>query len=64
MNHQLNNRSSFLGKLTEDIKMSTTGEKPGTGTYQCDNCGNTVTLDDHDDTLPPCPKCHETEYTP
>ncbi|MBB1292383.1 MULTISPECIES: zinc ribbon-containing protein [Pseudoalteromonas] len=44
--------------------MSTTGEKPGTGTYQCDNCGKTVTLDDHDDTLPPCPKCHETEYTP
>lgn len=23
-----------------------------------------VTLNDHDDTLPPCPKCHETEYTP
>lgn len=44
--------------------MSTTGEKPGKGTYTCTNCGETVTLDDHDDTLPPCPRCHQTNYTP
>lgn len=44
--------------------MPTTGEKPGKGTYKCRNkdCGETVILDDHDDTLPPCPSCHETEY--
>lgn len=44
--------------------MSTTGEKPSTGTYTCDNCGKKVTLDNHDDTLPPCPQCHEIDYTP
>ncbi|MDO5291608.1 MAG: hypothetical protein Q4F05_02540 [bacterium] len=42
--------------------MPTTGEKPGKGTYTCDNCDEEVTLDDDTDTLPPCPKCHETEY--
>ena len=41
--------------------MATTGEKPGKGTYKCRNCGTTVTLDDHSDTLPPCPKCAGTE---
>ena len=44
--------------------MSTTGEQPGKGTYVCNNCRTTVTLDDYDDTLPPCPKCHGTEFTP
>ncbi|MFL1467385.1 zinc ribbon-containing protein [Marinobacter sp. HN1S83] len=44
--------------------MSTTGERPGRGTYTCNNCGETVTLDDSSDALPPCPRCHETEYTP
>ncbi|MEY8416685.1 hypothetical protein AAK964_10320 [Tissierella praeacuta] len=42
--------------------MPRTGEKPGTGTYTCTNCGTTVTLDDSTDTLPPCPKCHNTEF--
>jgi DNA-directed RNA polymerase subunit RPC12/RpoP len=40
-----------------------TGEKPGKGTYVCTTCGQTVVLDDTTDTLPPCPKCHETSYT-
>lgn len=40
----------------------TTGEKPGTGTYECTNCGTTVTLDDPDDTLPPCPNCDSTDF--
>ncbi len=42
--------------------MATTGEKPGKGTYRCRNCGTTVILDDHSDTLPPCPKCAGTEF--
>ena len=44
--------------------MSTTGEKPGAGTYICDKCGQSVTLDDATDTLPPCPKCGGSEFTP
>ncbi|MEW5944516.1 MAG: hypothetical protein AB1710_11830 [Pseudomonadota bacterium] len=44
--------------------MSTTGEKPGEGIYRCDNCGQVVVLDDDIDSLPPCPRCSETEYTP
>jgi DNA-directed RNA polymerase subunit RPC12/RpoP len=43
--------------------MYKTGEKPGKGTYRCTKCDATVTLDDHDDTLPPCPKCANTTYT-
>ena len=44
--------------------MSSTGEKPGRGTYTCTNCGQTVRLDQDSDRLPPCPNCEETEYTP
>ncbi|USD36539.1 zinc ribbon-containing protein [Ferrimonas sp. SCSIO 43195] len=44
--------------------MSSTGEKPGKGVYTCTRCGQVVILDDASDTLPPCPKCQETEYTP
>ena len=40
----------------------TTGNKPGKGTYKCTNCPETVKLDDKTDTLPPCPKCHNTKY--
>lgn len=47
-----------------DSQMSTTGEKPGKGTYICRNCGNSVTLDDATDTLPPCGKCHKTSFVP
>lgn len=42
--------------------MYTTGEKPGKGTYVCMFCGQKVVLDDHNDTLPPCPKCGKTTY--
>ncbi len=42
--------------------MPTTGEKPGKGTYKCRKDGTRVTLDDDTDTLPPCPKCHGTEF--
>ena len=47
-----------------DCKMSTTGEKPGIGTYTCTACGQTVHLDDDSDKLPPCPSCAGTEYRP
>lgn len=40
----------------------TTGEKPGKGTYKCITCGVVVVLDDNTDTLPPCPKCHNTTF--
>ena len=46
------------------ILMSTTGEKPGIGTYTCTKCGQKVHLDDNTDTLPPCPNCHNTNYRP
>ncbi|GGB54697.1 hypothetical protein F3157_11180 [Virgibacillus dakarensis] len=42
--------------------MPTTGEKPGIGTNQCKNCGETVHPDDNSDHLPPCPKCDGTEF--
>lgn len=42
--------------------MPTTGEKPGKGTYICKRCKTRVILDDDNDTLPPCPKCHYTEF--
>ncbi len=42
--------------------MFKTGEKPGKGTYMCVKCHATVRLDDDTDTLPPCPKCHETDF--
>jgi DNA-directed RNA polymerase subunit RPC12/RpoP len=43
--------------------MPTTGEKPGKGSYQCTRCGQIVVLDDDSDTLPPCPRCSNTEFT-
>ncbi|WP_117170203.1 zinc ribbon-containing protein [Paraliobacillus sediminis] len=42
--------------------MPSTGEKPGKGRYSCQKCFTKVNLDDATDTLPPCPKCHGTEY--
>ena len=42
--------------------MVTTGEKPGKGTYVCTKCGQTVVLDDHSDTMPPCPSCANTTF--
>ena len=42
--------------------MVKTGEKPGKGTYTCRNCGQSITLDDTTDTMPPCPKCEGTKF--
>lgn len=43
--------------------MHKTGEKPGVGTYTCVQCGQTVSLNDSTDTLPPCPKCNCTLFS-
>ena len=43
-------------------KIYKTGEKPGSGTYSCTNCGTDVTLG-QDDKMPPCPKCTNNEFT-
>jgi len=40
-----------------------TGNKPGKGTYKCNHCGTMVKLDKAEEALPPCPKCHNIEYT-
>ena len=39
-----------------------TGEKPGSGSYNCTNCGTEVTLGKYDK-MPPCPKCNNTEFS-
>ncbi|WP_375330555.1 zinc ribbon-containing protein [Alicyclobacillus fastidiosus] len=44
--------------------MSTTGQKPGKGVYTCTRCGEVVRLPQDHDTLPPCPKCHGTNFRP
>jgi len=43
--------------------MFSTGEKPGKGYYRCVTCGEVIYLNDDTDTLPPCPKCHNTRWT-
>ncbi len=50
----------------KEDKMSKTGEKPGKGTYHCTAsvCRRVVILDDDKDTLPPCPTCGGTDFTP
>ncbi|WP_368074081.1 hypothetical protein [Shewanella sp. MEBiC00475] len=65
----LKNNSCIVLFLTQyriqgDIFMLSTGEKPGKGVYTCTKCGQKVILDDNSDTLPPCPKCEATNYTP
>lgn len=42
--------------------MIKSGEKPGKGTYECTHCHQKVKLDDHSDTLPPCPKCDKPTF--
>ena len=42
--------------------MVTAGDKPGTGFYFCVLCGHRVYLEIGTDRLPPCTKCHGTEY--
>ncbi len=44
--------------------MATTGEKPGIGVYMCLICSQTIILFNGVETLPPCPKCHGSEFQP
>lgn len=44
--------------------MSTTGQKPGKGSYTCTRCSQSVRLDNDEDRLPPCPNCNGTTYRP
>ena len=37
--------------------MYTTEEKPGKGQYECEKCGEKITLDKNSDELPSCPRC-------
>lgn len=39
-----------------------TGETPGYGTYSCTNCGTNLDIG-KTDTVPPCPKCSNNEFT-
>ncbi|MGE5479772.1 MAG: zinc ribbon-containing protein [Chloroflexota bacterium] len=42
--------------------MPNTGEKPGRGTYVCEECQSTVEIHDNNSQLPPCPKCNGTRF--
>lgn len=44
--------------------MSTTGQKPGKGSYTCTRCNQVVRLDSDEDRLPPCPNCNGTNFRP
>ncbi len=43
-------------------KIYKTGETPEAGTYTCTNCGQKVTIS-QGDTMPPCPRCSNNEFT-
>lgn len=40
-----------------------TGSQPGKGRYLCSGCKDDVVLDDDTDRLPPCAKCHKTDFS-
>ena len=44
--------------------MATSGQKPGSGVYICNKCGKVVRVDERSESLPSCPKCKGTEFTP
>lgn len=52
----------FVNNNSKQKFMYQTGEKPGKGWYRCVECNQTILLDDYNDTLPPCPKCHKTTW--
>ncbi len=39
-----------------------TGEKPGAGTYYCDECYHEITIAGDQDVLPVCPICSATTF--
>jgi len=38
------------------------GEKPGAGSYECNECNEIMILTDTVDELPPCPYCKAIKY--
>jgi len=42
--------------------MHKTKEKPGIGIYKCTRCGTIVKINNANDPLPSCPKCHNTVF--
>ncbi len=49
-------------KISMSEKIYKTGMTPGSGTYDCTNCHTKVHLGSGD-TMPPCPKCTNNEFT-
>ena len=43
--------------------MPHTGQRPGTGSYKCESCGETVILSNENASLPFCPGCNYARYT-
>ena len=50
-----------IRERANDVGRWRTGEITGPGTLVCANCQQTVHFD-HPSHIPPCPKCHETEF--
>ncbi|WP_322853459.1 zinc ribbon-containing protein [Acinetobacter sp. ANC 4470] len=64
-NRQPSQKSYTRFTISKNIwrtKMVTAGEKPGTGFYFCIQCGRRTYLEIGTDRLPPCTKCHGTEF--
>lgn len=38
------------------------GEKPGPGSFECDECNGIMILTDWSDELPPCPYCKTSKF--
>lgn len=53
---------TLISKEESMDKIYKTGTTPGSGTYDCTNCHTKVHLG-NGDTMPPCPKCTNNEFT-
>ncbi len=54
-----------LAKLSEQAEQAShyrTGETTGPGTLVCDNCGEKLHFK-HSAHIPPCPKCHKSDFS-
>lgn len=45
-----------------DQEIFKTGSSPGKGRYVCADCKEDLVLDEDSDRLPPCAKCHKTDF--
>ena len=53
--------SQSFGKRMDEMLIYRTGEATHGGTFACTDCGTEMTLK-RSGHLPPCPKCHKTEF--